>query len=66
MTRNFNTSITINSKDEWLTPPHIIRALGVFDLDPCAPIEKPWKMAQEHYDVRDDGLNKEWGGGAYG
>ena len=23
--------------DEWLTPPHVLRALGPFDLDPCAP-----------------------------
>lgn len=24
--------------DEWLTPPEILRALGAFDLDPCAPV----------------------------
>lgn len=30
-------------KDEWLTPPEIIQALGgpeSFDLDPCAPINR--------------------------
>lgn len=26
-----------NGKSEWLTPLEIIRALGDFDLDPCAP-----------------------------
>lgn len=29
-------------KDEWLTPPHILRALGPFDLDTCAPVNRPW------------------------
>ena len=27
--------------DEWLTPPSIIRSLGEFDLDPCAPLNTP-------------------------
>ena len=27
-------------KNEWLTPPHILRRLGPFDLDPCAPINR--------------------------
>lgn len=27
--------------DEWLTPKYIIDALGPFDLDPCAPIQRP-------------------------
>lgn len=26
----------VNKSDVWLTPPHILRALGEFDLDPCA------------------------------
>ena len=30
-------------KNEWLTPPHILRRLGPFDLDPCAPINRPWE-----------------------
>lgn len=39
-----NTSFerTKNGKDEWLTPPYIIDSLGVFDLDPCSPINRPW------------------------
>ncbi len=47
-------------KDEWLTPPEIINALGVFDLDPCSPISRPWATAGTHYTINDDGLNKEW------
>jgi hypothetical protein len=51
-------------KDEWLTPPHIIQALGQFDLDPCAPADerRPWDMAEKHYSVEDNGLAKPWFG----
>jgi hypothetical protein len=42
--------------DEWLTPPDIIDALGPFDLDPCAPIERPWPTANKHLTRREDGL----------
>lgn len=50
-----------NSSAEWLTPPTLLRALGEFDLDPCAPVKRPWDMAREHYTVEDDGLLREWG-----
>lgn len=49
-------------KDEWLTPPHILRALGNFDLDPCAPINRPWDTASEHMTIEDNGLAKPWRG----
>lgn len=49
-------------KDEWLTPPEIIRALGHFDLDPCAPVVRPWEMASNHFTALDDGLKREWHG----
>lgn len=52
----------IMGKDEWLTPPEILRALGEFDLDPCAPIARPWEMARKHYTVLDNGLAQPWGG----
>jgi hypothetical protein len=48
--------------DEWLTPPEIVRALGPFDLDPCAAVGQPWRTAKTHYTVEDDGLSKEWFG----
>jgi hypothetical protein len=48
--------------DEWLTPPQVIHALGEFDLDPCAPIKRPWDMAREHYTIMDNGLAKPWNG----
>lgn len=49
-------------KDEWLTPPSIISDLGEFDLDPCAPIDRPWNMADLHYTVKDNGLSLPWFG----
>lgn len=48
--------------DEWLTPPEILRALGTFDLDPCAPVVRPWDTAAKHYTVQDDGLALPWAG----
>jgi len=58
--RNFNSNTANNQ--EWLTPPDILRALGPFDLDPCAPVNRPWDMAARHYTVLDDGLSKPWQG----
>lgn len=49
-------------KDEWLTPPHLLQRLGPFDLDPCAPVGRPWDMARAHYTVMDDGLAQPWTG----
>lgn len=49
-------------KDEWLTPPEIIHALGKFDLDPCSPIERPWATAENHYTINDNGLMMPWNG----
>lgn len=59
---DFNTNTKNN--DEWLTPPHIIKALGPFDLDPCAPDEnrRPWSTAALHYSKgqEESGLIKKW------
>lgn len=62
VTHGFNHVVTTSSKDEWLTPPNIIRALGEFDLDPCAPITRPWEMAKKHYTINDNGLYQPWDG----
>ncbi len=60
--RNFNTNT--ENKEEWLTPPELIAALGEFDLDPCAPPpnRRPWPMAKQHYDKAMDGLAMPWVG----
>lgn len=60
-----NTSFegkTETGKDEWLTPPDIIKSLGEFDLDPCSPINRPWNTAKNHYTIENDGLSKQWNG----
>jgi hypothetical protein len=49
-------------KEEWLTPPEIVKALGPFDLDPCAPVVRPWPTATDHYTIMDSGLLKPWRG----
>lgn len=51
-----------DGKDEWLTPPELVRSLGEFDLDPCSPINRPWPTAKKHFTVNDMGLMQEWQG----
>lgn len=51
-----------NLKDEWLTPPDLLKKLGPFDLDPCAPIKSPWPIAKNHFTYLDNGLMKDWCG----
>tara|TARA_B110000503_G_scaffold137368_1_gene221456 strand:- start:513 stop:1016 length:504 start_codon:yes stop_codon:yes gene_type:complete len=46
----------------WLTPPYVIEALGEFDLDPCASLDRPWDTAKKHYTIEDDGLIQPWSG----
>lgn len=51
--------------DVWLTPPHILAAVGgweSFDLDPCAPMTRPWPMARRHFTRADNGLIRPWSG----
>jgi len=48
--------------DEWLTPPAVLAALQPFDLDPCAPVTRPWDTAARHYTVHDNGLQQPWNG----
>lgn len=44
----------------WLTPPHVIDALGPFDLDPCAAPN--WPTAKRSYLLPTDGLAEPWFG----
>lgn len=48
--------------DEWLTPPHVLEALGAFDLDPCACTDQPWRTAAAQLTIADDGLDAPWEG----
>ena len=53
---------TVSATDVWLTPPYILDALGEFDLDPCASVDRPWDTAKHHYTIEDDGLMQPWFG----
>jgi hypothetical protein len=44
----------------WLTPMHIIDALGPFDLDPCGA--EGWPTATNQFILPTDGLRQEWSG----
>lgn len=51
-----------STSDEWLTPPALLAALGVFDFDPCAPVNPPWQTAATMLTIVDDGLAQPWHG----
>jgi hypothetical protein len=53
---------TVAGTEVWLTPPYILEALGAFDLDPCASVDRPWDTARHHYTIEDNGLEQEWFG----
>ena len=51
--------------DIWLSPQAVVKAVGPFDLDPCAaPSPRPWPTAARHYDITQgqDGLALPWDG----
>lgn len=50
----------------WLTPPHILEALGRFHLDPCAaPEPRPWETAAFHIAPPQNGLFEPWEGAVW-
>lgn len=57
-----NYQHTAKATDEWYTPLELIKALGKFDLDPCAPEKPLWQTAGIMYNRKDNGLEKEWFG----
>jgi hypothetical protein len=59
---NIGNEQTVAGTDIWLTPPHVLKALGEFDLDPCSSIDRPWDTARVHFTLEDDGLAQEWSG----
>lgn len=48
--------------NDWLTPQYVLDALGEFDLDPCAALERPWATAKRHITKKGNGLKKSWSG----
>jgi hypothetical protein len=59
---NLGNEQSVAGTEVWLTPPHILGALGEFDLDPCSSLDRPWDTAKSHYTVDDDGLIQPWFG----
>lgn len=53
---------TVGKTDTWFTPPHIIKTLGEFDLDPCTHVDRPFDIARVNYTIEDDGLKLPWFG----
>lgn len=51
---------TVGNSQDWITPKHIIDALGPFDLDPCAAWPRPWACAKVNNTAT--GLEMEWVG----
>ena len=49
------------SSDEWYTPKWLIDTLGPFDLDPCAPMNPPFEIAKETFNIETNGLLWDWG-----
>lgn len=58
--KDFNSNT--DNEQTWLTPPDLVKSLGVFDLDPCTPVNRLWDTASNHYNKIDDGLSKKWQG----
>jgi hypothetical protein len=46
----------------WITPKHIVDALGPFDLDPCQCDPQPWPCAARGFVLPVDGLAEPWSG----
>lgn len=61
----FSHDRVADGKEEWLTPRHLLELIGPFDLDPCAPLVRPWPTAKKHYTIDDDGLLKVWEGSVW-
>jgi len=52
-----------NKTDDWLTPPELVRSLGVFDLDPCASSRSHGELAAVNFRLPEhNGLLEPWSG----
>lgn len=53
---------SIGKNQEWLTPPDLLSKLGVFDLDPAAPMSSPFTTAKLEYSELENGIIQPWKG----
>lgn len=55
-----------NLTDDFLTPPELVEAMGIFDLDPCASRRQSAPLARESYCYPEaDGLLLPWFGSVF-
>lgn len=62
MNRGIHTKPNNGLSNDWITPEWVIKALGPFDLDPCASAVQPWRTARRMISPPNDGLAKRWRG----
>ena len=56
----------LNTSDDFLTPPHVVEAMGEFDLDPCASGRQHKPLARKQYRYpEDNGLLLPWQGDVF-
>lgn len=48
--------------DDWQTPPEIVQALGLFDLDPSASMNQIFQTAATMWTIEDQGFLRVWFG----
>lgn len=54
-----------STRDDWITPQWLIKALPAFDLDVCASQPQPWPCASRAFTEKDNGLLSEWEGSVW-
>ncbi len=56
----------LNTSDDFLTPPDLVKAMGEFDLDPCASHRQQTHLARWQYRFpEDNGLLLPWSGSVF-
>ena len=56
----------LNTSDDFLTPPHLIEAMGEFDLDPCSSHRQRKRLTKKEYRFpEDNGLLLPWHGSVF-
>ena len=56
----------LNTSDDFLTPPGLVEAMGMFDLDPCASQRQERPLARRQYRFpEDNGLLLPWSGSVF-
>lgn len=52
----------VGTSQTYITPQHILKALGKFELDPCAAPIQPWRTARLQTVLPENGLETIWMG----